>query len=186
MRHIPENVNISVYNVESNGALHNYLKHINNYVCSEYFGPYDIVGKDQNGILNVDLEDIPFDQNSFDYVITTEVFEHIPRPYKAFEEIHRVLKKGGSHIFTVPFKSGYDDEIRATMNEKNEINHLMKPEYHGDPIRNEDGILVFTVFAGEMISKLERMGFKVTMNKRRNLVYGILGDENRVFTATKI
>ncbi|MEO7802340.1 MAG: hypothetical protein ABIR81_10085, partial [Ginsengibacter sp.] len=44
LRKIPNNIKIDIYNVESNGALHEGLKHINNYVCSEYFGPVDIIG----------------------------------------------------------------------------------------------------------------------------------------------
>lgn len=186
LRTIPANSNISLYNVESNGSLHNYLRHINNYVCSEYFGPYEIFGHEQNGILNVDMQDIPFEENRFDYVISTEVFEHIPNPYKAFQETHRILKKGGSHIFTVPYKGGEKDEVRSVLNEKNEIVHLMEPQYHGDPIRAEEGIIVFTIFSEEMISRLEAMGFLVVVDNKRSLLYGILGDGNIVFTATKI
>ena len=50
----------------------------------------------------------------------------------------------------------------------------------------QDGILVFTIFGGQMISKLQAIGFVVSVNQRRNLFYGILGDENRVFIATKM
>ena len=186
LRHIPHTLNLQIYNVESGGTLHDYLKHISNYVCSEYFGPYYLFGIEQNGILNVDLRDILFTRNTFDYIISTEVFEHIPDPYKAFKEIHRILKIGGSHIFTVPFKDGEKDEIRSVLDEKEEIIHLMEPEYHDNPIRAQHGILVFTIFAKEMISKLEAMGFSVNINKSRNPLYGILGDGNLVFTATKM
>ena len=186
LREIPSNTRVKIYNVESNGALHSYLKHINGYICSEYFGSYEEIGKEKNGILNVDLQQIPFADNLFDFVVSTEVFEHIPNPYIAFKELHRILKPGGSHIFTVPYNyNGNTDEIKAVLNEKNEIIHLTKPEYHGDPIRGE-GILVYTIFSKEMISKLEAMNFKVTLNHQRSLKYGILGDENIVFTATKL
>ncbi|MEO7801343.1 MAG: class I SAM-dependent methyltransferase, partial [Ginsengibacter sp.] len=182
---IPNNINIDIYNVESNGALHEGLKHINNYVCSEYFGPVDIIGKELNGILNIDLREIPFKENNFDFVITTEVFEHVPEPYKGFEEIHRVLKKGGSHIFTVPYKGHGKDEVKAIIGEDGEIIHLAPPEYHGDPIRGE-GILVYTIFAEEMQEKLKEMGFNVKVNHTRNPIWGILGDNNYVFIATKL
>lgn len=182
---IPDKANIAIYNVESNGALHEGLKHIKNYVCSEYFGPPEIIGNEQNGILNIDLRNIPFKENSFDFVVTTEVFEHVPDPYKGFGEIYRVLKKGGAHIFTVPYKGSGKDEIRAIIDKDGNITHLYEPEYHGDPIRG-DGILVYTIFADEMQEKLTNMGFQVSINHRRNPIIGILGDNNYVFTATKI
>ena len=185
LKKIPVNIKIDIYNLESNGALHEYLKHIRNYTCSEYFGPVDIIGKEHKGILNIDLQNMPFKDNSFDFVITTEVFEHIPDPYKAFAEIYRVLKKGGTHIFTVPFYENQEkDEVRAIINAKGELKHLLTPEYHGDPIRGE-GILVYTIFAAEMFEKLKRLGFDVKTDRMRNPLFGVLGANNFVFITTK-
>lgn len=184
---IEDKLNINLYNVESNGALHNNLKHLKNYVCSEYFGDYKLYGKKVNGILNIDLMKIPFDSDRFHFIISSEVFEHIPNPYKAFNEIYRILKIGGKHIFTVPYYPNRDkDEIRSIINEKGEIVHLMEPQYHGDPIRNEEGILVYTIFSKEMLGKLENIGFKVDVDVKRSLKNGILGNNNIVFVTTKI
>lgn len=46
--------------------------------------------------------EIPFEDNSFDVVINTEVIEHTPDPEKAVAELSRVLKPGGLLILTVP------------------------------------------------------------------------------------
>jgi len=46
---------------------------------------------------------MPFDDNHFDIVISTEVLEHIADPYQYLNEVKRVLKPGGSFFFTVPF-----------------------------------------------------------------------------------
>jgi ubiquinone/menaquinone biosynthesis C-methylase UbiE len=46
--------------------------------------------------------DIPFPDESFDVIISTEVIEHTPDPKKAVQEMHRVLKKDGILILTVP------------------------------------------------------------------------------------
>lgn len=130
--------------------------------------------------------DIPFDENSFDLIISTEVFEHIPDPYKAFSEIYRVLKKGGSHIFTVPYYEDCEkDEIRAFIDENEEIVYVMEPQYHGDPIRSDEGILVYTIFAEEMLKKLQSIGFTVKLDRELNLFKGILGSNNIVFITTK-
>ena len=183
---ISSNLDYKIYNVESNGALHNYLKYLNDYVCSEYFGDYETYGEEVGGVLNVDLMDIPFESNTLDYILSTEVFEHIPDPYKAFSEIHRILKIGGSHIFTVPYYSDREfDEVRSVLNQKNEIVHLMEPQYHGDPIRSDEGILVYTIFAKEMHTKLEALGFEVEVDFKRSLKSGVLGGNNIVFIATK-
>ncbi len=46
--------------------------------------------------------DIPFPDQSFDYVLNTEVIEHTTNPYQAFCELTRVLKPGGVLVLTVP------------------------------------------------------------------------------------
>ena len=45
------------------------------------------------------LEELTFDDNTFDLVITQDVLEHVLNPGKAFKEICRVLKPGGAHKF---------------------------------------------------------------------------------------
>jgi ubiquinone/menaquinone biosynthesis C-methylase UbiE len=46
---------------------------------------------------------MPFDNESFDVVISTEVLEHVPNPDAYLMEVKRVLKPGGMFFFTVPF-----------------------------------------------------------------------------------
>jgi len=40
-------------------------------------------------------EDVPYDDRSFDAVVTTQVLEYVPDTPRALAEIHRVLKPGG-------------------------------------------------------------------------------------------
>lgn len=51
--------------------------------------------------------DIPFQDNTFDVVISSEVIEHVPDPFKAIQELFRVLKPGGTMILTTPNKIWY-------------------------------------------------------------------------------
>lgn len=46
---------------------------------------------------------MPFENESFDVVISTEVLEHVPNPDAYLAEVRRVLKPGGVFFFTVPF-----------------------------------------------------------------------------------
>ena len=39
---------------------------------------------------------------SFDFVLCTEVLEHVLRPFEAIDEIHRMLKKNGYLFLSVP------------------------------------------------------------------------------------
>jgi malonyl-CoA O-methyltransferase len=51
--------------------------------------------------------EIPFADNTFDYVVSSEVIEHTPEPYKALHEIYRVLKPGGKMVLSTPNKFWY-------------------------------------------------------------------------------
>jgi SAM-dependent methyltransferase len=82
---------------------------------SQDFAQYDGKG-DQTGFQmgtfdykNVDIisdiTSIPRPNESFDAILCTEVFEHIPNPIAAIKELSRLLKKGGTLILTAPFWS---------------------------------------------------------------------------------
>jgi SAM-dependent methyltransferase len=50
---------------------------------------------------------IPCEDEKFDLVIAQEVLEHVNDPFKAIEEISRVLKKDGYFYLQLPFIIGY-------------------------------------------------------------------------------
>ena len=50
-----------------------------------------------------DGESLPFENEEFDVVFSTEVMEHVPNPEKFLSEINRVLKPNGIAVLTVPF-----------------------------------------------------------------------------------
>ncbi|CAM8408054.1 SmtA SAM-dependent methyltransferases [Candidatus Methylopumilus universalis] len=54
---------------------------------------------------------IPFPDNYFDYVVMTEVLEHIPDEFlqKSIGEVRRVLNKKGIFFGTVPYKESLSD-----------------------------------------------------------------------------
>lgn len=57
-----------------------------------------------------DICNLPIDDEIFDYVLCTEVLEHVPEPIKAIQELSRICKKGGHIIITTPFTSGLHQE----------------------------------------------------------------------------
>jgi SAM-dependent methyltransferase len=54
-----------------------------------------------------DLYHLPFGDNSFDYVFSVYVLEHVPDTQKAINEMFRVLKPGGKAYCLVPFIQGF-------------------------------------------------------------------------------
>ncbi|MCJ7714627.1 methyltransferase domain-containing protein [Candidatus Bathyarchaeota archaeon] len=52
-----------------------------------------------------DITAIPEPDASFDAILCTEVFEHIPDPISALNEFHRLLRPGGELILSAPFCS---------------------------------------------------------------------------------
>jgi SAM-dependent methyltransferase len=49
-----------------------------------------------------DALDLPYDDGTFDFVIASEILEHVPADEKAIDELIRVLKPGGRLAVTVP------------------------------------------------------------------------------------
>jgi len=113
------------------------------------------------------------------------VLEHIPNPYKAHEEIYRVLKREGRHIFTVPFyQEDFLDEDRTIIDSAGNPVFLKDPQYHGDPIRPE-GALVYKIFSLEMLVKLRKIGFRTNLYHLYKPLNGIWGQNAIVFEAIK-
>ena len=47
---------------------------------------------------NIDAQNTKFKDDSFDYVISSNMIHHVPYPIKFFREMNRILKKGGKLI----------------------------------------------------------------------------------------
>jgi SAM-dependent methyltransferase len=180
-----EHAGEAVYLAEQGGPLHEALRHATTFVASEYMDPLAKSGDVINGVLHQDLQEMSFPDNSFDLVVTTEVLEHVPDPYRAHTEILRVLRPGGRHVFTVPYnEERLDDDVRAVLDEDGQVRHLAEPQYHSDPLRPE-GVLVFTIFGTGMADRLRALGYQATVHRPRRPLQGILGPGNVVFEARK-
>ena len=79
----------------------------NIFVNNEYLGiDIKVSGRKEEeklADLYFDGENIPFEDNYFDFIICTEVLEHCANPSKLLSEIFRVLKIRGRALITVPF-----------------------------------------------------------------------------------
>lgn len=155
------NSNSNVYLMEQVTPLYNYLiKLYPTLLGSEYLKNSTFLGSANTlGIRNEDATALTFQDNSFDAILSFDVFEHIPNVNLALSECFRVLKNGGKLLLSVPFNINNEKNLtRSIINDNGEIIHLLEPEYHGDPIG--DGILCFHHFGWEFLDDLKLAGFR--------------------------
>ncbi len=132
------------------------------------FGPEGAV------LRHEDIMALSFADQSFDAVVSYDVLEHVPDYQAALSEFARVLRPGGHLILTAPFKwDQHQTLIRATQNPDGSINHILEPEYHGDPVRSE-GVLCFQTFGWDVLDSVREAGFA-------DAVYALPWDFSRGF-----
>lgn len=104
-----------------------------------------------------DFQNLHYADESFDYVIASDVFEHVRRDLDGFRQVYRVLKKGGTFLLTVP----YDHERQGTITRIDtsgvEDVHLMEPEYHG----GGGHTITYRNYGRELLATLHEIGFTV-------------------------
>lgn len=176
----------AIYVTEQVTPLFNNLLHrFPSLVGSEYISAETPRGSiDVRGIRHEDLTQLSFPSASFEAVMSFECFEHIPDFSAALRECRRILKPGGRLLFTVPFvPNAHTHIIRARLTPAGKVEHLLEPEYHGDPMQSE-GCLCFTHFGWQLIDDLNALGFEdakaIALWSRE---FGYLGNELLFFSA---
>jgi SAM-dependent methyltransferase len=106
----------------------------------------EITDKAYGGVLRGDATKLPFEDNTFDCVVTSEVLEHIQDDVNVISELHRVLKPGGSLGVTVP--SWWPEKI----------NWMLSDEYHA-PKSVGGHVRIYS--ATELKAKLRSAGLEV-------------------------
>lgn len=111
----------------------------------------------QSGYRCENLEELTFPDNSFDLFVTQDVMEHIFDAGKAFQEIARVLRPGGAHIFTAPLVNKMNkSECWASRAESGSVIYHHSAEYHGNPI-DENRALVTMHWGYDIASFITRV-----------------------------
>jgi len=86
---------IEAYGIEPSSDEFSSFNQISTALLEEYNLPKDT-------IKNAVGEDLPFSDNSFDLIYSTNVLEHVNDPRKVISESIRVLKRGGFLQFVIP------------------------------------------------------------------------------------
>ncbi|UXU07946.1 methyltransferase domain-containing protein [Agrobacterium tumefaciens] len=87
----------------------------------------------------VDMNDMPYEDQTFDLVVHSDTLEHVPVPGRALVECRRVLKPSGSLCYTVPIVVG-----RMTRSREG-----LPPSYHGKVTDKRNDYLVQTEFGAD-------------------------------------
>jgi len=142
-----------------------FAKRFANLETSEYLGPDRSPGEmvffpeHAATVRHENLTRLSFADSSFDWVVTQDVFEHIPDYPAAFRECNRVLAPGGHLVFSVPFHVGLSrTQVRARLREDGSVEHLLPPEIHGDPLVGT-GAFCYQSFGWDILDFLHAAGF---------------------------
>lgn len=182
--HVSDISNIEIYELSSRGPLFKFLNtHCEKLKYSEYFKDVRI-GEYKKGIQCQDVQNLTYQDNSFDLCTSTDVFEHVPNDTQGFENIYRVLKPKGLFIFTVPLLNEAVTIERATVSEEGIIEHHLPPEFHGDPMAESDSILAFRNYGKDIKDKLKSVGFQRTLIIKPESI-NLWGFNRNVITAYK-
>jgi SAM-dependent methyltransferase len=161
-------VQMNVLELDPHSPLRTLLSPAHTYTRS-FFEEGCTVGT-RNGALCEDITALSFRDEAFDLIVSSEVLEHVPCLEKALSETARVLKPGGSHLFTVPPRT--KTKRRAEIIE-GKVRHIEPPDYHLDPL-SPQGVLAFWDIGPDLPVVIPCAGLKL------KIVRGPVGDAGRV------
>jgi hypothetical protein len=145
------------------GPFRKHWQHLPGY-HSSYFWPDVAPGDRREGVRCEDLEHLTFDDESFDLVVTSDIFEHVRRPWDAFASVLRVLAPGGWHVMSIPTTHPLPGMSHARVDTATNEDRLLKPAvYHGSP-KDPRGSLVYTDFGADLPARLTEIGYEVSVH----------------------
>ncbi len=109
--------------------------------------------------IRMDITDLMFSDNYFDWIICYHVLEHVPDDRKAMQELLRTLKPGGKAILQVPIFSGatYEDSSIIAPEEREKAfgqsDHVRR---YGDDYADRLRSVGFAVTVEPYVKELER------------------------------
>jgi SAM-dependent methyltransferase len=178
-----QNANLRILDTDAFGAINRTLRGMPGYKVSQ-FQPRSPNGSTlPDGSLNVNLESMPFEDNSFDVILTSDVMEHVFNDGLAHQEIHRCLATHGSYTFTVPFDPCIVGHRRLTEPTGREHGcFLLEKHVHGDP-HDSSGIVAHRIYGCQLLDDMTALGYAINFEIIHHPEIGIFGGD--LFVATK-
>jgi len=130
---------------------------------------------------------LSFEDNSFDVIVSNDVYEHVPDINKSLKEAYRVLKNSGTLMISIPFQQKNKKTIRRATLEDGKIKHILESRFHSNPVAKKEGSLVFYEYGWDFLDFLKKAGFKDPyMLGYYEIFYGYIGNGLQfIFVAKK-
>lgn len=101
-----------------------------------------------------------FPDGSFHLVVSCDVMEHVPDLDACLRDTARILRPGGRLIATLPLFHDRETGLRfATLQPDGEIAYHLPPIYHGNPMDEAGGALVFEIPGWDLVQRARSAGF---------------------------
>jgi SAM-dependent methyltransferase len=113
------------------------------YVTADLISPWAQV--------KLDVQQMLFDDNSFDVILCNHVLEHVPNDIKAMRELLRVMKPGGFGIFQVPLDASIESTVEDLL--------INTPELREKHYGQRDHV---RLYGTDYAQRLRSVGFEVT------------------------
>ncbi|WP_226580509.1 class I SAM-dependent methyltransferase [Acuticoccus sediminis] len=147
---------LSIFEPGQAGPFRPYLANAAVYRASVY-APGRRSGELVDGVECQDITATSFEDKTFDLVVTSDIMEHVRRPDEAWREIHRILKPGGHHVFSIPLTAEMPPRSVSRVDTSGEEDRLLMPAvYHGDGAAGLS--LVYTDFGADLLDTLASLG----------------------------
>ncbi len=106
----------------------------------------------------MDIQNIKYPEDTFDFIYCSHVLEHVPHDQKAMKELYRVLKPDGSALIMVPIKHS----SKKTFEDSSVNTPELRSQYYGqfDHLR---------YYGLDFQEKLENAGFNVSKDFTQNI-----------------
>lgn len=155
---------INLLHIAPERRLTNLLKQLSNLTYTTADLDMDFVD------IKLDITNIPFKSNTFDFIVCNHVLEHILDDIKAMSELYRILKPNCQAILQVP------------------ISHIITKTYEDNSIVTEwDRDIAFgqydhvRIYADDYIDRLKQVGFKVAIYDWFNKDIQLFGGQDNIY-----
>jgi len=128
-------------------------------------------------MLQMDISNIKFDDNTFDLIICISVIEHVIEDRKALNELFRVLKPGGRAYINVP--------INYDLKETIELLKEDQKTYHDKDFHARDYGVDFLDHLRNTGFNVETIRYKQQINPYRINLYGLMNCEDTIYISSK-
>lgn len=130
----------------------------------------------------IDITDIHYPDESFDYIICSHVLGHVPDEEKAVRELFRVLKNDGTTLILslIDRKNQHTYELPETLTAAERLAHYSEPDLcrlHGGDFSNRLEKGGFTV---------ETIDYRTVLGEEKQRIFSLgNGDRETIFRCTK-